>query len=633
MYYDDQKKNGPDYIDHVKIDDEFYFFELITGISVEGDYYQITEDGFVVYGIGQKGKVMNRCLSQIIIKEQLDNKKFDILNSDLLSSFSFSYQEGPSDSDEISSDQVLISKEIIEDGNLMVECGIISESSNGNLRTTNIYKYYYCPTSTKRINVHVKHEVLKECHVYGIEDLDGRYGAIISYKSRTAGMKDLSFGDILPYLHVYGENEAVQEYKLDQNPENKDREWIISHLDDCDLGSQAWFSYDEGDNGKVHAILFSSNKDIVKRGSNERDGIEIKVAEREYYNAIGTDIDYASIAFGRNAYEPGFSHDLIIPDDLVVEFDSEFFTVEDGNYEDVIKEGNYFRILASHRHEGNGFEGDQNIYTLTIIPHLSGRIKSYPHLVNIFNLTLPVTWVELYQNDTLISETMISKPIVGFQIAKFPKLAKGTYIVKIYSKINGYTKSFIGIETVNVQDDLTLHVYTTFEKDYAISIKDQNERYVKDVNLILFKNNTIVAINTTNKNEETILRAPLNLFKPYVLKNLKDISILDLFKLSDPYILKAYYKGFLIYNEEITMLQKKVDFNINIYDFSITIRDNLGFPPGVNVHPILTSTSMVQTTEITPRDLGNGEYIFEDIPEATYELKIGFGGYINFKSR
>ena len=325
---------------------------------------------------------MNRKLSQIVIKQLPQSETFDILNSELLASFSFAYHEGKEETDEISSDQVLISKEIIQDGNLMVEFGIISESSNGNLRTTNVYKYYYSPTTTKRMNVHVKHEVLEECIVKGIEDIDGRYGAIISYRSRSAGFQKMCFGDILPYLHVYGENNRIKEYQMDVNPENKEREWIISYLDDCDLGEEAWISYDEGEDGNVHAILLSKNKNVVIHGTDERDGVQITVTEREYLDAIGTDIDYASIAFGRNSYESGRTHDLVIPDDLVVEFDAEFFTIEEGSYENVQTEGNFFRKLASYRYKDDDeFTGKQNIYTLTIIPHLGGRIISYPLLV------------------------------------------------------------------------------------------------------------------------------------------------------------------------------------------------------------------------------------------------------------
>ena len=45
VYYDDTEKTSPDYIDHVSIEDAYYYYEPISGISAEGDYYKIKEDG------------------------------------------------------------------------------------------------------------------------------------------------------------------------------------------------------------------------------------------------------------------------------------------------------------------------------------------------------------------------------------------------------------------------------------------------------------------------------------------------------------------------------------------------------------------------------------------------------------
>ena len=74
VYYDDSNKEPTNYPDHVQIDDSYYYFEPISGISAEGDYYKITEDGFVVFGIGQKGKVIFRSLSHTIVKQKPGSK-------------------------------------------------------------------------------------------------------------------------------------------------------------------------------------------------------------------------------------------------------------------------------------------------------------------------------------------------------------------------------------------------------------------------------------------------------------------------------------------------------------------------------------------------------------------------------
>ena len=637
IYYDENEKASPNYIDHVSIEDEYYYYEPISGISVEGDYYKVTEDNYIIYVVGQKGQVMDRRLSQCVIKMKKNTEKFEIMNSDVLASFAFSYHHGIEDKHEISSDQRLVSKEISVDGNLMVEIGIISESSNKELRTANIYKYYYCPTIDKRISVKVNHVVLEDVLVNGIVNVDGRYGTLVSLKSKSVAIKKMCFGEILPYIYVYGENDRIREYKMNKNPEGKEREWIISYSDDCDIGRDAWISYGEGDYGKCHSIIFSSNEGIVKRGTNERDGVEVKVAVREYLDVVGTEIDYASISFGRNSYEEGSYHDVNIPSDLIVEFETEFFTVEDGNYKNVSEESKLFRELAAHRYEYGDdlFEGDQDIYTLTIIPHMSGRIISYPYLVNLTGLALPVTWVELYQNNTLISSGAVHKPFIGFQTIKFPKLISGEYTIKIYRKIGNGTKNYIGVGSVNIQEDVVLHVYCTWQKSIKLTAHDQYNRLIKDIELVLLKDNIVVLSNITGDARETTLNVPFNLFDSYALlkgKQIKGKLLSFPFNLSDPYKLKAFYKGFIIYDDEITRFQKSVDLVIDLYNLTVNIEDKLGLHPGVEIRPFLTSSKMLRPFEIIPQDMGNGRYLFERLPVSTYEVHISYGTYSDIKT-
>ena len=52
----------------------------------------------------------------------------------------------------------------------------------------------------------------------------------------------------------------------------------------------------------------------------------------------------------RNSYEKGESHDLKIPEDLIVEFDAELFTTETGGYTTVQKESEIYQELVSYRH-------------------------------------------------------------------------------------------------------------------------------------------------------------------------------------------------------------------------------------------------------------------------------------------
>ena len=607
--YDDSKKEPTNYPDHVHIEDSYYYFEPISGISAEGDYYKITEDGFVVFGIGQKGKVIFRSLSHTVVKQKPGSKNFGIFNSDNTASFCFSYYEGTEDEDEVSSDQKLISKSICVDGNLMVEFRIVSESKDGRLRTSNVYKYYYCPTENKRVNVHVKHQVFEESIAKGITNIDGRYAALISYQSKSERIEKMKFGEILPFLHIFDEDSEIREYTMNPDPEGTKREWIIPYDYDMDLGEDAWISYDEGKKGKAQALIFSSNKDIVKSGTDERDGIQLKVAEKEYLDAIGAEIDYAAITLGRNSFEKGTKQDLTIPEDFVVEYDAEFFTTETGGYMDVAKESNIFQTLIKHRHSNvDDFgPGDSNIYTLTVIPRFTGRFMSHPFLNNLTGINITYTYADLYKDKELISSDIAYKPLIGAPRIKFPKIEPGKYVVKVYRKILDKTNSFIGVESVEVKEDTHIEIFCTWPKNIVFSAVDQKNNYIRGIEVDILKNNTIIKSNITTGISEKIFDVP--------------------FSFKEVYTLKALYKGFEIYNKKLKVFEKNIDTSLDLYDLTVDIRDKLGFSPGVNIRPFLTSPYMDEPVNICPETFGSGRYYFKDLPESEYELHVSYASY------
>lgn len=633
VYYSKHETISPAYSDHVSVKDAYYYFEPISGLSVEGDYYEISQEDEIIYGIGQKGQVMNRHLSQIAIRMRPGTKSFDILNSDVLASFAFSYQAGNEDEDEIASDQVLIAKDILIDGNLMVQVMVVSETLNGQIRSSNIYTYYFNPSDEKRIGVHVKHEIFEDQMVRGIENGDGRYGAIISYNSKSSSMKKMVFGDILPYLHIYSDDQRIKEYAMIANPEGSTREWLISYEDDCDLGENAWISYSEGINGKTHGIIFSSNENIVSNASEERDGIEIKVAEKEYLDVVGAEVDYASITFGRNAYEPLQPHDLSIQKGLIAEFDAEFVTFQNATFENINDESIFFQTLVKHRDVGStDLTGDKAIHTLTIIPHLSGRILSYPILRNISGIALPILYAEVYLNETLVASAMVDKPFIGFQLVKIPKLISGLYTIKMYRLIGNDTKRFIGIGQISVQNDTTIHIYCTWEKQFLVNVQTQHDRPLEEVTLQLFQGTLLVAETVTTNLTEYVIVAPFNLFESYVIRDIKNITFQDVFKLAKPYELIGFYKGFRIFNITIPFYERRSDITIDVYDLFVDITDELNLPPDVNVKPFLTSTKMKNVEILEPIYQGFGRYYFSNLPAAVYDLQISYRGYEKIKT-
>ncbi len=633
VYYHSDETPQSDYPDHVTVKDSYYYFEPITGLSVEGDYYQVCQDDEIVYGVGQKGKVLNRRLSQIAIRMKPGTEKFDILNTDLLTSFSFSYQHGEKDEDEISSDQRLVSKEITIDGNLMVEFVIVSESEDGKLRSSNRYRYYFHPTEKKRIDVHVYHQILEEGIVTGIENGDGRFGTIISFHSKSASMKKMVFGSILPFVHVYGENNRVNEYTIDTNPEGSNRQWPISYEDDCDIGSDPWFSYDEGSAGKTHGILFSSHSNIISNASDERDGIELKAAAKEYLDLVGAEVDYVSISFGRNAFEPFQDHDLIIDKGLEIEFDAAFVTYQNATSADVAEESHLFQQLIKHRHQiDEAITGGQNIHTLTVVPHLTGRFFSFPLLRNATQLPFPVLTAELYQNNTLLASQELQRSPLRFSSFRFPKLSPGDYVVKLYRTFSNTSKKYVGYATTSITQDTAVHVYCTWEKSIRIQLRDQHQRSISGVSFRLFLESNLINEIISNSSTDISVHAPFNLFRWFVVDDIQNLSVRDVFRKSNPYVLKAYYKGFEMFDSSISWVNKPLDLTIPLHDLDIIFTDDTGLAPDVDLKPYLISKEMEFPQEIQARIIEKGRVRFENLPAASYTLHFSYGGFFNTKS-
>jgi len=610
VYYDDNEKIAAFYTDHVSVEDAYYYFEPISGVSAEGDYYKITEDGYVVFGVGQKGKVLYRSLSNNVVKMKPGSKDFGIIDSDSTVSFCFSYHKGFKDEDEISSDQKLVSKHINIDGNLMIEFGIISESDDENLRTSVIYKYYYCPAENKRINVNVKHQVFDECIVEGVINVDGRYGAIISYQSKSERIEKMRFGGIYPFLHVFSEDGNIKEYNMNLDPQGKEREWIIPYSDDCDIGEDAWFSYDDGEEGHAQGVIFSQNDNLIKYGEDELDGMQLKVAEKEYLDAMGAEIDYAAISFGRNSYEQHGSHDLIIPAGFTVEYDAEFFTTETGGYTQVAKESQIYQTLIKYRHkkewDSNG-NADQNIYTLKVTPRFTARLFSHPFFSQLTNINLSAVYAELYKDGEYITTGSTQKTFVGAPKIVFSKLLQGEYFIKIMRMKSNNEICFIGFEKVNVSSDMKVDVFCTWPRNLQIKITDQNSKKIEDVELLVYLNDTLICSAFSNKTYENNFSIP--------------------FKFFEKYNLKGFYKGFEVIDCEIPILKNNIHESFEVYDLNIDIKDAYGFAPGVDAKTYLISNGMSSPVEIYPMKIGDGKYLFEKLPKACYDLHLSYGGY------
>jgi hypothetical protein len=646
-YYDDMGKSGPGYPDHVEIEESYYRYEPLPGYLFESRHYEITEGGFIVYGVAYEGKVMdpNVDVCQQVVKLKSNVRDMMPKNGDQVASFNsiYWYRQGKTWQG-IKATQ-LVSRNIFVDGNLMIKFYIASKSADGRFQTTAVYKYYYCPNSDKRIYVHVKNEVLNS-DFPSSDEIEVTYVTLSCGVFRSSTIDDLNFGWIPPYTHVYGEEERVLMYENNPYPEG---EYIepINKKTDCDLGSRAWISIDDGESGKAHAIIFDSNE-ILKSGTDELQGISLVQGEWQRYVILGLDSRFANFYLMRNGYESGGIRDEEIPGDLVVEFDAEFFSTENGGYRRVEDEADMFQSLIKYQpisdENVTDVEETESEYSLTLYTHLPPSLSLQLKLSRLLRKK-PYISAELYHDDELFASGRSSrlplsgdtdiefenaklvqniKTILGlfdwknislFRKTRFTHLTPGRYLIKIWleNTLLGNGREFIGLQVVDVQKDMETHIFCRPEGRISVSVLNQNETGVENAGVYLLKDEMLVAEKQSDSDGKAVIAAPCSL--------------------RDKYMLRMVYNGFLVYEEQVRLgfitrilpLEKPVDFEV--HDLTIDIRDANGSAPAFDVDMHVTSDEMDYPILIPAEKVSNGTYRFVDLYPAVYTLSFSYNSF------
>lgn len=380
LYYSEDETPSPQYPDHLTIEEAHYYFAPIPGYPFQSDYYKITQDGNIVYGIAYEGQFLGVSTAQQVTLFKDHTTAVTTPKDGLaFASFDYFYYYGEKIEEFASTIQQLISKEIFTDGNLMASCGIVSETSTQDFRTTATYKYYYTPDPVnRRISVHVKHEALKASEVSNVYPNSESSGNIASFQVgsfSSPSIQDLNFGQMFPYLDIYAQNNRTLNYPLDMNPDyTPEGITLINTNDNVDLGKKAWVCFDEGTTGIAHALIFGSTH-ILMSGTDERDGIQIKALEAAGPGLLGLRTAAESFYCSRNSYEPGEINDLTVPENFVVEYDAEFYSSMTGGYPAVDNESTVFQAAIRTRpsqHQPITNENQhQTLYTLTAFVHLA----------------------------------------------------------------------------------------------------------------------------------------------------------------------------------------------------------------------------------------------------------------------
>lgn len=630
VYYDDEKKSGPDYSDHVSIEESYYQYEPIQGFKFESNFYKITQDGLIVYAVNKKGKYFGETVSQQVTNLKKGSTDIKPSNGEQVVSLIFVYYWLKNGKwSHISSSEELVSYQIIVDGNLMVYFYIVSKSSDGFLKTTVFYKYYYCPTENKRIQTHVKHELISN-KLPDCDDIDLAFMIIPFARFKSSTVQGLNFGEIPAYLHFYSQEDYVVTYEINQYPEGSNWQEMIGKKDDFDLGNDSWLSVDNGETGPTHSIIFETNN-IVKSGVDERDGIELQLFESNSVQLPGLTSHIAYLYVMRNAYEKDEPLDIILPEGYVVEFNAEFFTAETGGYKEIEKEVNMFKKLIGYKPDyekdlGNG-EKEKQEHELKTYVHLPLTLLSKLWGIKAI---LKRTYIsaELYdEKNNLIANGRVGrisltdqlkidwKNLSVFRKIIFPHIPSGKYIVKIFleNTLFGDNRKFIGYSIVDLQKDTTIRIFCKPEGKILVFVNNQDKKGIENVKISLLKDNFLIVENTTNSNGRILIEAPCGIGQKYTLN--------------------VTYKGFLISNQEIRLgrirrflpIIKK--FNFPVYDLDIVFKDSKKEKPDFNVDLSLTSSEMQYPIFLLPDSESDGRYYFKSLYPANYTLSIKYNQF------
>ena len=613
LAYDDSETEAPGYVDHVSVDEGSYYYEPVPGYSIDLDYYSIHDGGEVVYGVGQRGDFFGIDMAQKVIKQLPGSTGFEIQNWGQLASYAFFWYE---DRDK-GTDEQLVSKQIVVDGPLMARVGIESTSDDGKATTTAYYTYYHSPDGENRLMASVEHRVNERCQISGLTEEDGIYAYLLTVRARSSTIDRLNLGTIPPYLHVSTEDGTVHQYMLDQNPETTDYKWLLDTRDDIDIGNPAWYSIDNGDSGTAYALLFNTSSPAPSQP-----GMQVRAVGRQEVSVPGLEVDGGGISSGRNAYERGGSHDLVIPAGFTARFTSEFYATRQNGVDAVKQEVAVFQALEDCRicTAGEISGDDSQRHRLTVTTHLAPTVPLAPALSLLTGRNLPATTVELWRNDSQLSSSVASRVPLDidaplgvdlrnstlFKTAVFPRVPAGSYVIRVKGGLDG--RRYIGARAVTITGDTAARIVCRLEGSLAVALQDQDGRGIPDVDIHLLDGDAVIASNTTGSDGHATLDAPA----------------------PASYILQARYKGFILHQQTVRLPRhREVTATTALHDLDVIVRDRLDMAPGIALQPVLTSSQMDTPMLLQADSDGDGRYHYTGLPAGPYTLRIRYKSYLH----
>jgi len=528
----------------------------------------------------------------------------------------------------------------------MVRVRLESIAPRGDIKSDNIYTYYYCPDETKRIFVNVNHEVVETHEIEKPKIYDGVYAGIVSIKSRSATIEKMNVGEILPLISLYGKDDTVKEYPVPLNPDSIVEEEILSTEADVDLGEKAWICLRDPSTGKSHGLILDSIEGLAE---GEEDGIQVKAFVKQNVKLPGLEADSSNLFLMKNAYDKGREQVTVLNQGFKVSFNAELITVENDGYEKIDAESEIFQSLIKEvpiYREGISEVEEEEVerYSLTSYVHFAPSVPLGSLLCAALGKNIPYIYAELYEDNGFMSSGSAGrislasidldfegknifqklKTVIGmfdwrnvsfFKKIVFPDLETGEYVVKIYrqNRFFGRERQYIGYAIVDLAGDSSVHINCRSERTIESSVLDQNNEGVENVRFLLERDGAIIADTVSDNNGSAILKAPNYPTKPYTLK--------------------VFYQGFLIEEKNVKLgtlnniFPIRESFSIDQHGLSLNIKDTWGFSPFVDVNPMLTSNEMAEPIVIYAEKTGDGEYLFTNLYPAEYTLSMSYKSF------
>jgi len=644
VFYDSEKSENAEYIEHLKVEDTHYFFEPISGQKIDFDYYKITEDDFVVYGVIQKGEMLGNPVAQFVVEAKPGSKEIDTTNLDQLGAFDMRYGIKGEPDYTGTTDASKVVKNILVDGNLMVRMRIETLSTDKDIKTDNIYTYYYCPSEIKKIRVNVHHEVLKDIEIEDPEVYDGTYTGIVSIKSRSATIEKMNVGDILPGIALYNEDGIIEQYTVPSNPDSVVKEVVLSTEADSDLGSKAWVCLNDPATGKTHGLIMDRNTGIT---DGKEDGIQVKGFVKQNVKLPGLEADTGSLFLFRNSYEKNSEHNIKLSKGFIADFNVEFIKIYSEGINRVDIESELFqkliKIVPLQRDNQTLDETEEKKYSITTYVHFAPSFPLGSLLSAATGIKFPYIYAELYKENSYLSSGSVGrislasidlefegnifqkikkaiglfdwKNISFFKKIVFPEVTAGKYIIKIFREnpVFGKERQYIGFASIKVNNNIRVDINCKPQATINIITKDQHEQNIKNVKFLLYNKDAIVAEAISKDDKTIVLKAPIYPTKPYTLK--------------------AIYQGFLIKEKQIKLgllnilRPESLIFTIPLHNLILKIKDKWNFTPEIDVNPTLSSNEMVEKYNIIGEKIKNGEYLFSNVYATKYILSMTYKSF------